>query len=46
MGKERVRCTKCGCILVNPQNREKMLCADHGGTKSMVESLPRGFRRM
>jgi hypothetical protein len=44
--KEKVRCTECGCILINPQNKEKKLCADHGGTKSMVESLPRGFRRM
>ena len=42
----KVRCTKCGCILVNPANKEKMLCADHGGTKSMIESLPRGFKRV
>jgi len=46
MKKEKVRCTKCNCILVNPANKEKQLCSDHGGTpKSMVQSLPRGFKR-
>ena len=44
--KEKVRCTECGCILINPQNKEKMLCSDHGGIKSMTESLPSGFRRV
>ena len=43
--KEKVRCTECNCILVNPANKEKQLCSDHGGIKSMVESLPRGFKR-
>ena len=43
--KEKVRCTECGCILVNPTNKERKLCSDHGGTKSNMESLPKGFRR-
>ena len=44
--KEKVRCTECGCILINPENKAKMLCSDHGGIKSMSESLPAGFRRV
>ena len=46
MKKEKVRCKECGCILMNPGNKEKQLCSDHGGSKAMGEYLPRGFKRV
>lgn len=46
MVKEKIKCTECGCILINPENKSKKLCADHGGIKSLHESLPRGFSRL
>ena len=44
--KEKIRCTKCGCILTNPVSKEKLLSSEHGGVKSYGESLPKGFKRV
>ena len=31
--KDKIRCTECGCILINPVSKEKKLCSEHGGAK-------------